>query len=67
MLYTIKCNRNGKFISSLFSDSLEDTFSANTASAAYVWNNLEFVMELCDEINTTYEHDFLCSIVRVYE
>lgn len=67
MKYTIKCNRNGKLISSLFSDSLEETFQATSQNDAVVWSSLDDCMKVCDEINTVYEHDYLCSVIRVYE
>lgn len=40
-MFTIQHKKSGKYISSLFSDKIKDTFQATHISMAYEWNSKE--------------------------
>jgi hypothetical protein len=56
--YTLKSNINGKYVSSLFSDTHKGRFQAVGHDDAYVWANMDNAHKMKDEIGN-------CSVVVI--
>lgn len=50
-VYTLQSIKTGKYISSLFSDSHNETFKGRSTDDAYTWNTLEAVTKVKEKIN----------------
>lgn len=48
-MYTIQSYLNGRYISSLFSDSHEDTFAGRSLEDAYTWQDIEAARKIVTE------------------
>lgn len=57
-MYTLKSIKNGKFLSSLFSDKHNETFNSRSLDDCYTWNSLEKITQLRDELG-------FCMIVKI--
>lgn len=56
MSYTLQNSITGKYISSLFSDSIYESFRANRTDDAYVWNNESNAGRVAAEFNLGVGH-----------
>lgn len=57
-MYTLQSIKNGKFLSSLFSDTHDKTFDSRSLDDCYTWNSLEKITQLRDELG-------FCMIVKI--
>lgn len=57
-VYTLQSIRTGKYISSLFSDSHNETFDSRSLEGCYTWNSLEAITKIKNQID-------LCIIVKI--
>lgn len=56
--YTLQSMITGKYISSLFSDSHNETFNTRSINECYTWNSLQIVKDIKNQID-------LCIIVKI--
>lgn len=57
-MYTLVSIKTGKYITSLFSDGHNETFQGRLLNDCYVWNSLEVITRVKQEID-------LCLIVKI--